>query len=253
MDPQDYSSIAQANIPYDVVTLPSQGLFYANKVTQVKVSYLTAADENLLSSQNIIQSGKLIEELLRRKILGNDINVPDMLECDKQAVLIFLRNTAYGPTYEFTLKDPKTQQQFKYTHDLSNVTLKEFTLVADDKGEFEYLLPQTGKNVKFKFLTSAQETELENLEEQYGNGQIAPIVTRRLELLIQDIGGERDKGQLSQIIQTMPIRDSQEFKKFVRTNQPGLELVVTVKAPSGEDITTNVVFGAHFFRPFFGL
>ena len=167
MDPRQYSDIAQANIPYDVVPLPSQGMFYNNKVKELKVTYLNASDENLLSSQNIIQSGNLIEELLRRKILGSDITIEEMLECDKQAVLIFLRNTAYGPTYEFTLKDPKTGESFKYTHDLSNVTMRDFVLVPDEKGEFLYTLPQTGKPIKFKFLTSREELELEKLKESY--------------------------------------------------------------------------------------
>lgn len=253
MDPSQYSDIAQSNIPYDVVQLPSQGMFYNSKVKDLKVTYLNAADENILSSPNIIESGNLIEELLRRKILGNDIPVNEMLECDKQAVLIFLRNTAYGSTYEFNLKDPKTGQNFKYVHDLSHVTMRDFTLIPDENGEFDFLLPQTQKSIKFKFLTSTQESELDKLKESYSNGQIAPTATRKLELLIQGIEGERDKGQLAQIIQTMPIRDSQEFKKFVRNNEPGLDLSVTAKAPSGEDITTSVVFGAHFFRPFFGV
>jgi len=254
MDPRQYSDIAQANIPYDIVPLPSQGMFYPSKVNELKVAYLTASDENLLSSPNLIESGNLIEELLRRKILGTEILVSDMLECDKQAILIFLRNTSYGPIYEFNLKNPANGNSFKYSHDLSKVSMRDFTLIPDEKDEFEFTLPQTNKPLKFKFLTSQAETELEKLKEAYStNGQVAPIVTRRLELLIQEIEGERDKEKLSQIIQTMPIRDSQEFKKFVRNNQPGLELSITVKAPSGEDITTAVVFGAHFFRPFFGV
>jgi hypothetical protein len=254
MDPRQYSDIAQANIPYDVVLLPSHGMFYTSKVKELKVAYLTASDENLLSSPNLIESGNLIEELLRRKILGSDISVNDMLECDKQAVLIFLRNTSYGPVYEFNLKDPSNGTSFKYSHDLSKVRMRDFTLIPDEKDEYEFILPQTRKPLKFKFLTSESERELENLKEAYStNGQIAPVVTRRLELLIQEIDGERNRENLSQIIQTMPIRDSQEFKKFVRNNQPGLDLSITVKAPSGEDITTAVVFGAHFFRPFFGV
>ena len=52
-----------------------------------------------------------------------------MLECDKQAVLIFLRNTSFGPTYTFNLTDPKTNKNFEYTHDLSNVSMKEFNLI----------------------------------------------------------------------------------------------------------------------------
>jgi len=252
MDPREYSDPSQANIPYDIVTLPSKGMFYKNKLDSVKVTYLTASDENLLSSPNIIQNGNIVDELLRRKILGSEVNISEMLECDKQAVLIFLRNTAFGPIYEFTLTDPKTKKTFEHSHDLSNVTMKDFNLVADEKGEFSFLLPVTKKNVKFKFLTSQQENELSDIDSQYG-GRIAPKITKRLEYLIQEIEGERDKGNLAQMIQSMPIKDSQEFRNYVKDNEPGLDLKVTVRAPSGEEVTTSVVLGAHFFRPFFGL
>jgi len=253
MDPaQQYSDPAQANIPYDVVTLPSKGMFYSKPIEKVKVTYLTASDENLLSSPNLVQSGGLIDELLRRKIIGGDIKIEEMLECDKQAILIFLRNTSFGPTYTFQLTDPKTNKNFEHTHDLSNVSMKEFSLIPNEKGEFEYVLPLTQKKVKFKFLNSQQEKELDKLSEAY-KGSIAPKITKKLELLIHEIEGERDKGTLAQMIQGMPIKDSQDFRDYVRTNEPGLNLKVTVRAPSGEEVTTYVVLGAHFFRPFFGL
>jgi hypothetical protein len=252
MDPREYSDPTQTNIPYDVVPLPSKGMFYQNKLESVKVTYLTASDENLLSSPNIVESGNIIDELLRRKILGSEVNITEMLECDKQAVLIFLRNTAFGATYEFTLTDPKTKESFNHTHDLSSVSMKEFNLIADEKGEFSYSLPVTKKGVKFKFLSSTQETELSNIDSQY-EGRISPKVTRRLEYLIQEIEGERDKGNLAQMIQSMPIKDSQGFRNYVKDNEPGLDLKVTVRAPSGEEVTTSVVLGAHFFRPFFGI
>ena len=252
MDPREYSDPSQSNIPYDVVPLPSKGMFYKNKLESVKVTYLTASDENLLSSPNIVENGNIIDELLRRKILGSEVNIAEMLECDKQAVLIFLRNTAFGPTYEFTLTDPKTKKEFKHTHSLTNVSMKEFNLIADEKGEFDYTLPVTKKTVKFKFLTSTQETELSNIDSQY-SGAISPKITKRLEFLIQEIEGERDKGNLAMMIQSMPIKDSQDFRNYVKNNEPGLDLKVTVRAPSGEEVTTSVVLGAHFFRPFFGI
>ena len=253
MDPvQQYSDPSQANIPYDLVPLPSKGMFYSKPIDKVKVTYLTAADENLLSSPNLVQSGGLIDELLRRKIIGGDIKIEEMVECDKQAVLIFLRNTSFGPTYTFNLTDPKTNKNFEHVHDLSNVSMKEFNLIPDDKGEFEYVLPLTKKKVKFKFLNSQQEKELDKLDEAY-KGTIAPKITKKMELLIQEIEGERDRGALAQMIQGMPIKDSQEFRNYVRANEPGLDLKVTTIAPSGEEVTTYVVLGAHFFRPFFGL
>ena len=64
-------------IAYDVVELPSRGIFYPNGMKSVKVAYLTAADENILSSPNLIQTGTVITELLRRKILTRDVPIED--------------------------------------------------------------------------------------------------------------------------------------------------------------------------------
>ena len=76
-------------LPYDVVTLPSEGIFYKNKKKSVKVTYLNASDENLLASQSLQGSGDLVNQLILKKVLDKDIQISDMPECDKQAILVF--------------------------------------------------------------------------------------------------------------------------------------------------------------------
>jgi len=71
------------SIAYDVVQLPSQGLSYTNKKKSVRVGYLTAADENVLMSPNLINGEAVIDELLRRKILDRDLDVNELLEEDR--------------------------------------------------------------------------------------------------------------------------------------------------------------------------
>ena len=66
-------------IAYDVVELPSRGIHYQNKKKSLKVAYLTAADENILSAQNLIATNGVIDELLRRKILDRDIQIEDIV------------------------------------------------------------------------------------------------------------------------------------------------------------------------------
>ena len=51
----------------------------------------------------------------------------------------------------------------------------------------------------------------------------------------------------------MPITDSQDFRKFVKQNTPGLDLTQEVKTPSGEVIQVEIGFGVEFFRPFYGI
>ena len=52
------------SISYDIVELPSRGIHYSNNKKSVKVAYLTASDENILSSPNLIQTNSVVMELL---------------------------------------------------------------------------------------------------------------------------------------------------------------------------------------------
>lgn len=240
-------------ISYDVVELPSRGIHYPNNKKSVKVSYLTAADENILSSQNLIATNGVMEELLKRKILDKDIDINDLAEEDKQAVLLFLRNTAFGPEYKFYLTDPKTEKEFTTSVDLSEVKFKDFTLVPDANGEFNYHMNKCNVDITFKFLTPKQIEEIKKIEESWNGHGIAPVVTKQLEMMIKSVAGNRDMMNIHNFVEKLPIKDSQDFKKYVRENTPGLDLKRTVKTPSGDEIQVEVGFGVEFFRPFYGL
>ena len=89
-------------LPHDVVQLPSQGIFYKNKKKSIKVGYLTASDENILMGG----ANDLTMTLLRAKIYEPDIKVEELLEGDVEAILIFLRNTGFGPEITLNVTDP---------------------------------------------------------------------------------------------------------------------------------------------------
>ena len=85
------------NLPHDVVTLPSGGIFYKSKKKSVKVGYLTANDENYLLNSNRNSKENIVLGLLRNKIYEPDLRPDELLEGDVEAILIFLRNTSFGP------------------------------------------------------------------------------------------------------------------------------------------------------------
>lgn len=240
-------------VSYDVVELPSRGIYYANGKKSLRVAYLTAADENILTSLNLAQSNTMVDELLKRKILDRDINIQDLVDEDREAVLIFLRNTAFGTDYNVTLKDPKTGEDFKIVLDLSSLSFKNFNLKPDTNGEFPYYMEKSKTDVTFTFLNQKDEKELRDLEKNWKTSPVIPFVTKRLEKLIKSVNGNRDPMSIYRFIETLPIKDSQDFRKYVDNNKPGLNLIKTVKAPSGEDIQVNIGFGVEFFRPFYGV
>ncbi len=240
-------------IAYDVVELPSRGIHYQNKKKSLKVAYLTAADENILSAQNLIATNGVIDELLRRKILDRDIQIEDIVEEDRQAVLIFLRNTAFGPEYKFYLTDPKTEKDFEISVDMSELKFKDFNLEPDSNGEYPFFMEKSKVQITFKFLTPKQEKELDDLRKSWNGQGVAPVVTKQLEMMIKSVAGNRDMMNIHNFVERLPIKDSQDFRKFVKENKPGLDLTKTVKTPSGEDTQVEIGFGVEFFRPFYGL
>ena len=240
-------------IAYDVVELPSRGIYYKNKKKSVKVSFLTAADENILSSSTLLTSGTMTNELLKRKILDRDISIDELIEEDKQAILIFLRNTSFGTEYTVTTTDPKTNQSFSTNFDLSTLKVKDFNLQEDSNGEYSFFMNKSQVNVTFSFLTVKQLKELDELEKTWNGLGVAPIITKQLEFMIKSVEGNRDIMNIHNFVENLPIKDSQEFRKFVMTNKPGLDLTQTVTTPSGDTIQVEIGFGVEFFRPFYGI
>jgi hypothetical protein len=239
-------------IAYDVVELPSKGIHYANKKKSLRIAYLTASDENVLASPNLVQNG-LVNEILKRKVLDRDIAVEDIVEEDKQAILIFLRNTAFGTEYTLSLRDPKTDEEFKAVIDLGELKTKDFTLQEDANGEYPYFMEKSKVAVTFNFLTQKQEDEINKIKDSWNGTGAAPIITRQLEFMIKSVAGNKDPMNIRNFVEKLPIKDSQDFRKYVNKNKPGLDLTQNVNTPSGDTIQIEVGFGVEFFRPFYGI
>lgn len=245
--------VIDPTIAYDVVELPSRGIYYQSAKKSVRVAYLTASDENILSSQNLIKTNSVIEELLKRKVLDKDIVVEDLVEEDRQAILIFLRNTAFGSIFAVTTTDPKTNQRFNCDVDLSEMKFKEFTLTPNENQEYSFFMEKSKVGVTFKFLTRKQQKELEDIESSWNGNGVAPVITKELELMIKSVSGNREMMGIHNFVLNLPIKDSQDFRKFVKENKPSLDLSKIVTTPSGEKIQIEIGFGVDFFRPFYGL
>lgn len=238
------------SLPHDVIKLPSKGRFYKQKKESIKVGYLTAQDENTLMSPNNDKEG-IIYTLLRQKIYEPGFNINDMLDCDVQAVLIFLRNSSFGPQYNLTVTDPATQRTFETTIMLDSLDYIDSEESPDSDGLFTYNLPKSNKVVKFKLLTIGDQKEIDKLVSQYPKGMVAPTATKRLEKQIVQLDNSRDTQEISKFITQMPISDAKEFRKFANKCEPKIDLQKVIQTPSGEKVTIDVAFGVEFFRPFF--
>jgi hypothetical protein len=234
------------SLPHDVVPLPSQGIFYRNKKKGLKVGYLTASDENIIMAG----ATDMTVNLLRSKIYEPDMRVEELIEGDVEAILIFLRNTAFGPELTLNLTDPATKKPFQ-----TNVMLDQLTIINGQKpsedGTFTISLPKSQSTIKLKPLTYGEIMEISKLADSYPQGRVVPKVTWRLQKEIVELDGSTDKAAIAKFVESMPIADSKYIRNFMNENEPRLDMNKTIIAPSGEKLTVNVGFGVEFFRPFF--
>jgi hypothetical protein len=240
------------NLPHDVVQLPSGGIFYKSKKKSVKVGYLTASDENtLVASINSSAKENIMITLIRNKLYESDIRPEDLLEGDIEAIMIFLRNTSFGPEYQLSLIDPSTEKSFQATILLDELNIVKPEVAPNEDGTYNIILPKSGMSVKLKPLTFGESSEISRMAENYPTGRIAPRITWRLSKQIVELNGDSDKSKIAQFAETMPISDSKYIRKFLETNEPKLDLRKEVTAPSGEKVNIIINFGVEFFRPFF--
>jgi len=250
---QNAYTVGQENftLPHDVVQLPTGGIFYKSKKRSVKVGYLTANDENILISG--LQGGRenIVSNLLRNKIYEPDLKVDDLIDSDIEALLIFLRNTSFGPEYTIKLIDPLTGKQFEVTILLDELNIKQASTTPNEDGTFTTVLPKSNVTVKLRPISYGEILEIERLSESYPAGRVVPKINWKLNKQILELNGNSDKSQISQFIETLPIMDSKYIRQFLKENVPSLDLRKQVYAPSGEIVNIDIDFGVEFFRPFF--
>ena len=240
----------QMNQPYDIIPLPSDGKLYKNKKGRVKVAYLTAADENLLTSPNLLGSDEFLEILINRKLLEFDLRYNDLLPGDRDAIMIWLRSTGYGEMYPVTILD-EFDKPFDTEIDLSTLKIKKLNIEPGEDGLFTFVLPVSKDVIKFKLLTMGEINELIKLAEflREKNDLINIEPTLILENQIVSINNYTDKNYISDYIETMRLMDSKSLKKYIDSIECGVDTSVTVRTPGGGSVTRFLPFTLKFFWP----
>jgi hypothetical protein len=238
--------------PYDIIELPSQGLLYPNKKDKVKVEYLTAMDESILTSPNIIANNKVVETLLSRKVKDLGFDTSELIEGDRIAILVYLRVTGFGNEYTQMVWNEKTGELEQGVIDLTTLKSKKLTVKPDENNNFDYELPISKKKIKFRFLNSKDEEEIDVIDEQQmkrNNTEISNRFMIELERQVASIDGETDKIKLSNILKNLKIMDARALRQYISDIEPGLDLNTTARTQGGESIPSFLKFGRSFFWP----
>lgn len=213
----------------DDVELPSLGAFYANGKKSVKVKYITADEDDVLFSPELIKSGRVLDALLQIVCLDKDLNPEDMIVGDRNAILIHVRKTGMGDSYKpGKMTCPSCGEQYEPEVNLSLLKLKYLENKPDERGEFDFLLPIMKKNIKFRLLNGRDENKIgkatqTTTKKGATNYKVSRAITERYRLQIMEVEGNRDKTYIAKLISAMPMRDSLVFREYSKIISPGVD------------------------------
>lgn len=161
-DPRDIPDYVQ----YDIIPLPSKGKCYPVgsplRCGRIPVAYLTASDENLIASPNMYRDGLLIDTIIKRKVLDKNIDTDELVRGDKDAIVLWLRATAYGNDFPIVVKNPRdVTKKYERVVDLTSFNYLAFDIESDKNGYFEYKT-SNGDIIKFSILNTKEYKEIEN-------------------------------------------------------------------------------------------
>ena len=235
------------NIPTEIVELPSQGLIYPESSPlssgKIEMKYMTAREEDILTNQNYIQKGTVLDELVKSLIVSK-INYDDLCVGDKNAVLVAARILGYGKDYSFSWGGEE------YNIDLTTIDNKPLDEKLFNKGanEFNFALPTTGVEITFKLLTNHDEkkikAELEGLKKINKNS--STDISTRLKYIITSVSGNRDAKDIREFVDTMLARDSRALREYIKEVQPDVDLTFF---PNGSNEKVSIPVGLSFFWP----
>ena len=248
--------MAEVKFPTEVVDLPSKGLLYPKDSSlssgTIEIKYMTAKEEDILTSANLIKRGVVVEKLLESLIIDKSISSDELLIGDKNAVLIAARILAYGKEYNLEYDGQRIEV------DLTSLKDKKLdeSIVSDGANEFEFQLPATKRKLTFKLLTSGDEKEIDKEVKGYekvGDG-IGYDLTTRLKHQIISIDGDTKRTSINSFVDNEFLsRDSIAFRTYVNEIIPDVDMTSTYTDEDGNEKEFTVPMTVTFLWPSVGI
>lgn len=243
--------MAETKFPTELIDLPSKGTkLYPESSTlrkgQVEIRYMTARDEDILTNQNYLEQGTVVDKLLQALIVDKNINYSELLIGDKNALLVAARVLGYGAEYSFEYRG-ETE-----TVDLSKLVEKDLhpDVLAATENRFTFECPRGGNVLEFKLLTHEDEQavtrEIKGLKKL--NRGSAPELSTRYKYMILSVDGNSETKTIRDFVDNRFMAlDSRAFRKYVAEIQPDIELKFYPE--DGPEEGVDIPIGASFLWP----
>ena len=241
--------------PSEMIDLPSGGKIYGKDSPlydgKIEIKYMTAKEEDILTSQNLIKKGLVLDKLLESLIITPSVSPDDLLTGDKNAIMIASRILAYGPEYTCEVTNPSTGENIQHTFNLADCPFKELPKDVDYSiNEFSVELPVSKNNITFKLLTGKDEHIIDReLKSRKKLGGVAPELTTRLKYIITSLNGDDNKSEINSFVDNLLLsKDSLFLRTEVARISPDIDMKQEIDI-EGDLVEVDIPMTVSFLWP----
>ena len=260
--------VSDYKFPTEVVDLPSKGLIYPKdnplSFGKVEMKYMTAKEEDILTTQSYIKDGSVLDRLFQSLIIGNgngqNIKYTDLTTGDKNSIMIAARVLGYGKDYKVEIQDPFSDEKQEEVIDLTQFESTEYDGSGQTelhKNEYEFELPQSKRKVTFQALTEGKERKIKHqLEAQKKasrkmNDKTDKQLTIRLKNTIVSVDGDTEQTTINHFVENELFAvDSRALRTHINKVIPDMVLTYEfISEETGERRDMLLPMGLGFFWP----
>ena len=248
--------------PTEFVDLPSKGKFYGedhplHNCDSIEIRFMTAKEEDILTSKALIRKGTAIDRLLSSVIVDKRIKPEDLLIGDKNALVIATRISGYGADYNTRMTCPSCSHAEDYSFDLqeafvhSGVDDDEENVTKTPGGTFIVQVPRTKADVEIRLLTGHDEKMVTRAEEKRKRHKLPEsLATTALNAFIVSVNGVNDHAYIQSFIENAPAADGKYLREAYKIIAPTVDMTFDfICAACGHDQALEVPFTTDFFWP----
>lgn len=248
--------------PTEFVDLPSAGKGYPEghplcDLDTIEIRYMTAKDEDILTSQTLLKKGLAVERFMQNIIVDKNIDPISLLVGDRNAILIAARISGYGADYEGVVTCGNCGTQNRLMFDLNASKIKhpelneKLNVTRNSSGTYNVKLPFSKFTTEIRLMTGEDETYLsQHMASLRKNKLPENLLTTQFKRMIVSVEGHTEKEVLNTFIDNMPTADSRHLRLTHRKITPDIEIRETMnckECDNSEEV--DVPFGTDFFWP----
>ncbi len=245
--------------PSQLVDLPSLGRYPEGHPLcgkeEIEIKYMTAKDEDILTSRSLLKKGVAIDRLIQNLIKDKSIDSKSLYIGERNSILIHARASAYGEEYRTKVQCPACSETTKFKFDLSNYTVYNGNEIEelDDveqtpDGTFTCWLPLSKIKAEIRPLMGSD--ELRMIKEAKGKDSLENLITRQMRHFVVSFNEYSDAQTVNYVIDNMVAKDSRYLRDIFKLISPDIILEDVFECPScGHEEVMSVPFGADFFWP----